>query len=231
MSKKLFHRVTGKRPNEPKIETRHRNYGNKIEGFMHYVARSHDCKDDRGKREVFYQILCIGLLGVSLNCRLRENGNRIVETALRSLLNENKEYFENVAWGKNDFDEFVKEFIEHVLASPDFCRVVEDNLFDYSKRTVAYELTEFPSVPAELREHPMRSLARYLDELEIAKFADTARLKAESESGRLRRAVALFRVGEAVLPRESWQARVKLVCSGEEASGDPYEKFIEPLTF
>lgn len=179
-----------------------------------------------GGEEGFAFALAHRLIDVSRNCRTREGHKRLVEAAVRSLVQEhvrgfveNRKQSQMTYWrhdeppyvGKNEDDMLVADLIaiagQHGFAAA-LQFYVEHWLFEDARRLFGEQCVVVDASGSKIIEHPMRTFAVYLNQLEYRKAVDTAAYLKDAE--RFNAVVALRRVGLAILPEATWRQRVIL---------------------
>lgn len=176
--------------------------------------------------EGFAFLLAIRLIDVSRNCRTREGHKRLVETAIRSMVSENVAGFvehrrqaHKLSWwhsplnnvGMSDDDRLVSDLVE-IARQHEFGEAlryyVEHWLFDHAREIFDEQRAIVVEDGSKITEHPMRTFTAYLNEIEYLKAVDPSAYRRDAD--RFHRVVALRRVGLAILPPETWRARVVL---------------------
>lgn len=176
--------------------------------------------------EGFAFLLAIRLIDVSRNCRTREGHKRLVETAIRSMVSESVAGFvehrrqaHKLSWwhsplnnvGMSDDDRLVSDLVE-IARQHEFGEAlryyVEHWLFDHAREIFNEQRAIVVEDGSKITEHPMRTFTAYLNEIEYLKAVDPSAYRRDAD--RFHRVVALRRVGLAILPPETWRARVVL---------------------
>lgn len=176
--------------------------------------------------EGFAFLLAIRLIDISRNCRTREGHKRLIETAVRIVVSDNVAGFvehrrqtHKLSWwhspinnvGMSDDDRLVSDLVAFVGQS-EFSEAlryyVEHWLFDHARELLGEQHTIIVEDDSKITEHPMRTFTAYLNDIDHLKAVDPSAYRRDAE--RFHRVVALRRVGLAILPPETWRARVVL---------------------
>lgn len=162
------------------------------------------------KTTLFLWRVVNSIIAVSRDLRLESPHVGIVEAGLRRAVKDRLEYhgmYHTHTHPEAYEDGIVKAFVDDI--GPLRRRVLHCLREERNELFPASYYTEHAELAVRIIEHPMRTFGRFLDELEYVKEADS---EAYGRSFHKHREVmALYRVGLAILPPDTWEPQITLL--------------------
>jgi len=161
------------------------------------------------KTTLFLWRVANSIIAVSRDLRLEATHVGIVEAGLRRAVKDRLEYhgMYRTHTHPEAYENGIVEAFMHDMGL--LRRIVLHRLREERNELFpASYYTDLAEPAVQVIEHPMRTFGRFLDELEYVKQADS---EAYGRSFRKHREVmALYRVGLAILPTDTWEPQIRL---------------------